>query len=354
MITLTENAKNTNKKVNQTLVAERLNISVATVSKALRGMSDVGEDTIKKVQLVARELGYDRKSRNGLEDLIKSDCGLVGVLVNSSTYPGSRSGYFEGLSKEAVKQSISLVAHYVNEEQCASIMDGDNQPWVMQNNLLKGVVLLHHWPENVVSYLAKRYNCVSIMHEYAGSSVNFVGVDTACAVGKLMDILYAAGHRKIGFFGHSGTISWSRSRFAGYTESLCRLGLEVNAGWIVEVEPDYPEKGTLNWSTHFDYVASRVKEGVTAWMCASDLAGYELHKGLTHRGLAVPRDVSITGFDSNPNEGGVVLTSVKVRSAEMGAMALKTLAMNDTGRRLSRQTIKLDCDIVAGETVAKV
>jgi LacI family transcriptional regulator len=125
----------------------------------------------------------------------------------------------------------------------------------------------------------------------------------------------------------------------------------MNPEWIVEVESDYPEKKVLNWEDHYDYVASKIKGGVTAWMCPSDLAGYELYKGLTRRGFSIPRDVSITGFDSNPSEGMAVLTSMKLKSIEMGAIALRILTMSNSDSELPRQAMKLDCDLVEGETV---
>ncbi|AQQ70933.1 HTH-type transcriptional repressor CytR [Limihaloglobus sulfuriphilus] len=340
------------RKVNQTLVAERLNVSVATVSKALRGMSDIGEETVRKVQMAAREIGYDRKTKNGIGDLANTECGFIGVLVNKSTYPASRGGYFEGLSKEAVARNMSLVSHYASKNECKYIIERSHQPWVIRNNAVKGLVLIHHWPEEIVNYLSKLFPCVSIMHQYDDPAVGYVGVDSSSAIGKLMDMLYEAGHRNIGFFGHNGAISWSRRRFAAYTESLCRLGLAVNSQSIVEVEQDYPEKGGLDWEKHFDYVASQIRAGVTAWMCPSDLAGHELYTGLTRRGFSVPRDVSITGFDSSSMESSIRLTSVKVRSVEMGVMALKMLLMDHSGYNMPRQVVKLDCDIALGETVA--
>ena len=76
---------------------------------------------------------------------------------------------------------------------------------------------------------------------------------------------------------------------------MVRLGLPIEP--ITESGPDAIEHAA-------DYVARRVRDGVTAWMCASDHAGYQLYQKLEKRGLRIPQDVSLTGFDGSPGVDG--------------------------------------------------
>ena len=313
--------------VRQAFIARELNLSVATVSKALRGLPEVNRDTSRKVMEIARSAGYSANRHSIMSKQKKSGYSLAGVLVNSSTFSAARTGYLEGISGEAIKRDFSILTHYAQQQECESLSDLDNLPWAMRDKeIIGGLIFIHHWPDNVVKAISREYHSVSIMHEYGHCNADFVGVNNESGIATIMDYLYQEGHRKIGFFGHSRELSWSRGRFSGYTNSLCKLGLEVNPKWIVEVEKEYPEEKTRCWDQYFDFIAEQVRLGTTAWMCASDLAGYELCRGLSARGLRIPDDVAITGFDSNEvSSEGFSLTSVKVQSHEMGAAALRCL-----------------------------
>lgn len=264
------------KTVNQAVIAKKLNISVGTVSKALRGLPEVNRQTCEKVHNLAQSLGY-LKSKNSLVQIQRmKGFSLVGVLINSSTYQAARSGYLEGLSKESVQRDFSVFTHYVQQGQCESILSADNLPWVMRRDgFLGGLVFIHKWPQKVIAEFTKKYPCVSIMNEYPGTTADFIGANNEQGISLMMEHLCKKGHTKIGFFGHSKAISWSRGRFSGYTHSLCRYGMDVNTDWIIEVEEGYPEAKTHNWEKHFDYIASQVKNGVywlvrllynTGWM----------------------------------------------------------------------------------------
>lgn len=340
------------KSVNQTLIAKQLNVSVGTVSKAIRGLPDVKAETVEKVHKLAKSLGYEL---NGAQPFGKySDYGLVVALINKSTYRSSRSGYLEGLSNEAVNSGLSVISHYIQDTELDSVLDAKRLPWVMnQKELVKGLVLIHTWPEELVSELAKRWPCVSITHEYPNSGADFVGVNAANGISLLMDQLREKEHTKIGFFGHSSALSWSRARLTGYTDALFRLGLEVKSNWIIEVEATHQEH-ERNWEHFYDQIVELAeKDGVSAWMCASDLAGYELYQGLTRRGIKVPEQIAITGFDTSPNSIFTTkrLTSVRLKSDQMGAAAIRLLMARSADPHLSRQVFKVDCDLQDGQTV---
>src|SRR5204862_399489 len=88
------------------------------------------------------------------------------------------------------------------------------------------------------------------------------------------------------------------------------------------------------WDAQADAVAGRITRGVTAWLCSVDTVGYQLRQNLVRRGLRVPRDVSITGYDADePMFGLPSLTSVRVPFIEMGACAMDRA--RESGRRVA-------------------
>jgi LacI family transcriptional regulator len=169
-----------------------------------------------------------------------------------------------------------------------------------------------------------------------------------------MEKLHGKGHKKIGFFGLSSSLSWARARYAGYMDAACKLDIEVAPEYVVQVEPDYSEKRAFpHWDVHYDYVASQIRNGVRAWMCSSELAAYELYKGLRARGFEVPEDVAVTGFDAADNSGlsDLTMTSIRIHAREMGAGAVRLLISRMNNPSMPRQVLKYDCDFVEGQTI---
>ena len=339
--------------VNQTAIASELNLSVGTVSKALRNFSEISPHTRARVVKTAKTLGY--RPANSLAGGNTVGEGFVGVLVNSHPLRGSRTGYLEGMSQGCARLNVSLVVHFTRENECERILEPEHQQPAMRDGRLAGLILIHRWPENVVRALSEQMFCVSIIHQVLESQADMIGPDHNSAMAMLMDKLYRLGHRKIGFLGRCGSLSWSRARAGGYTDSLCRLELQSNAEWMLDVPSQSMEYGSYCWDEHIDRVAQQIRRGVRAWVCASDSAGYELCRGLMNRGFSVPRDVSITGFDSNsetPTYGCPTLTSVLIPARQMGEAALKLLISRLGQPDQPRHNLKFDCQFVQGQTIA--
>jgi DNA-binding LacI/PurR family transcriptional regulator len=345
------------KVINQRSIASKLNVSVATVSKALRGDTVVNEGTRKRVCAMAKTLGYKDENlySKPLSRKNETDSRLILVLVNSSSYRASRSGYLEGLSRETITADMAMVTLFIDKEKSEEVVRPENQPWVMrQKGMIAGLVLVHRWPESVVAKLNRQWPVVSMMHEYTVANSDYVGVNNAHGVHVLIDKLHEKGHEKIGFFGLSPAVSWSRARYSGYMDAMCKHRLQVEPNAVVEVDPGYAESPDCpNWDTHYDDVAGLIKKGVKAWVCDSDMAGYEVYRGLTERGFRVPEDVAITGFDSADRfpHTDFRLTSVRVPAQDMGAGAVRLLISRSENPDIPRQVLKYDCDYVEGNTI---
>src|SRR6185295_4341892 len=105
-----------------------------------------------------------------------------------------------------------------------------------------------------------------------------------------------------------------------------------------------------DWDAQTDFVQDRMAAGVRGWVCSVDTVGYELHSRLKQRGIRVPEDVSITGYDADePMFGLPALTSVRVPFVQMGAYALSRLIERIEQPSLPRMQVLFDCEIVQGQ-----
>jgi len=318
-------------KINQKDIADSLNLSVATVSKALRGgYSDVNTETRDRVVNMASQLGYTSHGSGGLQALLDEEATksyTVGVLILRKMHEWQHTNYFAGMTEKCSKMNVSLVLHYVSEDNCHLILDKEHQPPALRDGSMSGVILVNHWPEDVVARLNAQIPCVSIQQIYPGVRMDIIGADDFQGIERLTEHLYAKGHRSIGFLGRCGEVYNARNRFGAYISAMAKLGLETDLSNIVDVSPAHLEDKQLILSGQIESVIRRLHQGVRAWICASDWVGYLLCRGLIDRGYHIPKDASIVGFDDSEDNtlGCPKLTSITVPALRIGAEALRRL-----------------------------
>jgi LacI family transcriptional regulator len=347
------------KSPGQAVIAEKLNLSQSSVSRALRNKGGISREICEKVRDAARELGYRLPSPNDTEPAAEKDGAFVGVLVHSPHRGWIKGGYISGISEVAPELNTTLVLHHVDTADCMNVLDPKFQPPVMRNGLMSAVILVFRWPEEVVAQLAKRYACVSLQHEYQTASIDQIRLDHVQAVQAMMTHLQSLGHRKIGFVGRCGDLSWSRGRFTGYLDSLFQLGLEFSPDRVIQVAASTLERyveADNHWDQHVEQVIALMKKGVTAFMVASDWAGYCLCRGLLDRGIRVPEDVSLTGFDAMDDTelGCPRLTSIRVPLEEMGAAALRRVLQRQAHPKEPIVQAVFKGTIAEGQTTSRI
>ena len=341
----------------QAIIADKLGVSQGTVSRALHNKPGIGQEVRAKVLEAARRLGYQLPRANG-DDLDDGNGDFVGVLVHAPPHlRWRRSGYLEGMSGAAPALDVTLVLHHVARADCHGVLDPQRQPPLMRRGKIKSLILVFRWPHNVVQQLASRYTCISLQHEYPGTSIATISLNHRQAMHEMMAHLKKLGHEKIGFVGRCAELSWSRARFAGYVDSLCQLGMEHLPERVIDLPSTlleaYDETGEA-WNGCVDQVIKAKRAGVTAWMAASDFAAGWICRGLSRRGVRVPEELSITGFDAAgpAPDDCLAITSVSVPFEAMGAAALRMAVNRFCGPLDPPAGLVFDCPFVPGKTTA--
>jgi len=344
----------TSRVINQNLIAEQLNISVATVSRALRNRPGIHPRTRSRVMEAAAELGY-RPLRTHLPKKA-GGAKYIGVFIRS-LHRGVRPLYLDGMAEMAAQLNVSLVLHHTPLDDADSLVDGARQPPALRDGTLNGIVLIHRWPVNVVHYLCQRLACVSIVHQVSGLAMDVVDMDHAQGMSLLAQHLHGLGHRRIGFFGLSADIGWSKARYAGYAQALCELRLVMDPELVVCAPARALEDRNAGWEEEMDRAAGLVKQKeVTALMAASQWSASVLCRGLMARGLEIPADVSVTGFDDLDPLGieGMKLTSTRIAGEAMGAEALRRVLLRIAEPARPTQKIQFACALMEGQSTGAV
>ncbi|WP_372921782.1 LacI family DNA-binding transcriptional regulator [Roseovarius sp.] len=319
-------------------VARRANVSVATVSRALRSPGQVSSATIQKVRSAAEDLGYVYNVT--ASDILKGRSTVVGLVVptSSSTLFGETIHGVQDVTAETGFSVIQGATRYdaVTEE---ALIDSLLERHV-HALILTGMTYAN---EDRIRRLARNgWTRVVVVWEKPGSDpgISYVGIDNRSAAERMTEHLIALGHRRIGLIvGPYSRQARVRHRLEGYRDALEKAGIAFDPDLVMERRPDL-----LEGREAMDSLMS-MEVRPTAVFAASDLLAIGALKAARLRGLSVPGDVSIAGFD-DMNFGAYQdppITTVRVEAYRIGQLAGQ-IAVEPIGT--PERSYCLDCDLV--------
>ena len=345
-------------KINQQFIAGQLGISRTTVSRCFTNHPGINPVTRARVFELAAQLGYQHmETKAPARARKKPGAGKrVGVLVCTDLDEYFRPDYESpglklcaGVSEFAQVHKVRLDLHYVDPKEKSLDAPSYRKITALHRREWDGVVLIYPFPREIIDTIGRTFPMVSLVEQYGTSDFNCVDVDHHKGMAVLMDRLAALGHERIGFYTRRYEVEaqWSLRRFSAYVEKLSRMG-----GWLREEDTVnvHPQQD-MALEESFDYVRERREAGVKAWVCAADHQAYDLILGLRERGLRVPEDISITGFDGIAKPAWApLLTTIVVPSREIGYTGGKRL-LDVIGKRFDPpQHILIASRLQEGET----
>jgi DNA-binding LacI/PurR family transcriptional regulator len=293
-------------------VARRAGVSRALVSLVMRGSPKVSEARRQAVLLAAEELGY---RPNALAARLASrqsrSIGVVLVQLLNPLFPET----LRGVEEEAETVGFGVLLKAGVE------LDLDAERKAINDHLahrVDGLVLVStRLPAAELRELAARVPLVTVFRRVPG--VDAVLTDERHGGQLVMEHLLELGHVRIGHI-DSGNNPGSRIRRNAYIEGMTAHGLE---SLIRITNGSYTEPGGR--AAAEEQLSAR--ERPTAIFAANDLSAVGAMGAARDRGLSIPTDISVAGFD-NIMLGGygyLSLTSVNQPCGEMGAEAVKLL-----------------------------
>ena len=323
-------------------------LSVATVSKALNGYTDISEATREAVTRAARELGY---YPNAHARALKSGRSYnLGVLFVDDSNSGLTHVFFsavlESFKKEAEREGydITFISHAIGAgrltylEHCRSReVDGVCIAAIDFSNEEVRELMSSSLPVVTIDHLFNQRTCVR--------SDNLGGMTA------LIDYIWECGHRRIAFI-HGPTSASTDCRLGAYYRAAERLGFHVPEAYIRECQYNRPE--TL--SAEFQALM-RLPEPPTCILCSDDYAALGAYRAAGELGLRIPEDISIAGFD------GIVLTqmltppltTVRQNQEAIGRVAAERLISLITSPKTAIAEIAMiPCELIKGGSVRRL
>jgi DNA-binding LacI/PurR family transcriptional regulator len=306
-------------------IATRARVSEATVSRVLNGRTGVAGPTRQAVLTALDVLGYERPAQ-----LRERSTRLIGLIVpefGDPIFP-----VFVGVLQAA------LAHHRYTTALCIQDPDGVHEDEYSRQLLQAGasgiiVVSGTHadataGPDGYLALRSRGLPFVLVNGYLDGVDVPFVSADDAAAVDLAVGHLAALGHTRIGLAVGPARYIPVRRKVAGFGEALRRhLGVTELLPRI-EYSLFSVEGGTA--------AAERLLDaGCTGLVCGSDLMALGAIRAARGRGLAVPGDVSVVGYDDSPLIGFTdpPLTTLRQPVVAMGAAAVRSLLDEIAGVR---------------------
>lgn len=342
--------------VNQELIAQRLNISRSTVSRSLANHPAISMETRVKVMNMAEQMGYKlspgrmaRRTKNSRRLTVGVLIGVPAENVVMATFPY----ILKGIRDRAAVEHVNIDVCYQAPGEFHPEEGNQSVSRQIRANDWRGSILIYPFPEPAVEMISRKLSTVAVLESYNHPGIDIIDTDDSSAELTLTNTLIAAGHRRIGFLSWAYPVGghWVARRFSGYVEALFVQGLEFHPEWVINVHKNGPRLTPPQVS---ETVARLIREEhVTAWVCAADHQAYPLMQDLQNRGIRVPEDCSLTGFDGlEPPTGLRRATSMRVPHEHIGASALTRLVNRIQHPASPRRKILVEAQLVNGFTVA--
>lgn len=318
-------------------VAERAEVSVASVSRVLNGAGPVTEATKKRVFEAAEALQYVPHS--GARSLSTSKTQTIGVIL-PDLYGEFFSELIRGMDVAARSLGYHLIvssSHDDAEEASAAIRS--------MRGRVDGLIVLspHLDAANLAAGLAGR-TPILLMNGGADAGRPSIVVDNHGGAIQAVEHLVATGRRRIAHIaGPAGNLE-AEARLAGYLEAMARAGLPTT---VVDGEFTQPSGHAAGAEL------ARRESRPDAVFAANDIMAVGAMLALQDAGLRVPEDIALIGFDDVPIASLVRpgLTTLRIRIAETGRGALERLVrlINAAGEAVADTA----CEVVRPELVVR-
>ncbi|MDF2747000.1 MAG: LacI family transcriptional regulator [Propionibacteriaceae bacterium] len=330
-------------------VAASAGVSIATVSKVVNGRADVGPGTRARVQSILQQHDYIGRRSEPVEHALRG--GATVELVFHGQLTSYSVEVLKGVVEAAtqagatvavslrpremgpgVKRSVDWVRDVTTSGRSAVIDVVDD---LRQGDL--AALSRARLPLVVIDPLRLPHRQVTSV-----GTTNFSGGLTAT------QHLISLGHRRIAYLGSNAAFAYNQARMHGYRAGLEAEGINVPTGYVRNVGSRF-EDGLAGGGALFG-----LSKPPTAVFAVTDECAAGVMEAARARGLQVPKDLSVVGFDDTQITRllSPPLTSVHQPLREMGVMALRTALRLAAGETIDSHHVELATELVVRSSTA--
>jgi len=320
-------------------IAQALGISVVSVSKGLAGKEGVSEEMRCRILAKAKELGYCLKGQLSQAQPPRGPGKSIGIVSADRFF--DENTFYTNLYREILLQCTA--------QGDFAMMELVTREWE-QRCVLPTIVTEHKVDALIFIGQADRAYLQAVTR--CGLPFLFLdfyddALEADCVLSdnltggyRLARHMLERGCRDIGFVGSIRATSSNMARYLGTVRALLEAGISPDPEWLLE---DRDERGRFIPFQLPDILPQ-------AFVCSCDEVAFHLIQHLTEKGLRVPEDVAVTGYDDYRYStiGHPTLTSYRVNAPEMARVAVELIRC-----KLEGKPIQFPRNTVPGEIVIR-
>lgn len=335
--------KKKNKSVTLSDIAEKLGVSVVSVSNALNGKKGIGEELSMQIRKVAEEMGYKR--RTSISN-VKSTHN-IGVIIAQRYVELEPSFYMDIYRKLVIK--AALIGCFITLE--VLVREKEEKlvlPEMIENSTIEGIIVLGEVTKAYTDYLSStcKEPCVFLDYYEDIKDTDFIVTNGYRGMYRMTMLLIKAGHREIAFVGTPLAISSITDRYLGYCKALFEHDIELDEDWVI------PDRKVTTTDIKIELPTNMP----TAFVCSSDITAGVLIPMLQEKGYRVPEDISVVGYDHYlmPPIPGIELTTYEVDMDAMAQIGLNTVLERMRAGNSARGLRVVEGHIINGTSIKQI
>ncbi len=325
------------KRVNIKDVAKLAKVSITTVSRVINKFPSVNKRNVQKVEAAVAQLKY--RPNVSAQRLASGSNNTIGLVMPG--YPGIFHSFFaieiiRGVGHACESLKLDMVFH---------ITDGTNPV----NSGFMGGIIFADIIENrrqVQDAIDQHIPCLVINNIAQDMDVSYIAMNNLKGGRLAAEYLTSLGHKHIATITGNLKTQAGFDRFDGFMKGIDDAKIEMPKEYVIR--GDYSRRSARQGAE----MLFSMKERPTAIFAQSDDMALEVIAVAFEMGIRVPEDVSIIGFDDNPQAlyGPVGLTTVRQPVFEMAEKSVRILFEMISGKREGRTRVALDPELVVRDS----
>jgi len=319
-------------------VAKKAKVSPSTVSRALQDHPRIGATTKKRIQELAKEMGY--VPNTVAKSLVANQTWTIGIELAAISDP-FMGRVVEGVEQAAIEVGFNLIVSTSQHDRQREIAGIE----MLQKRRVDGIIVLasHLFYQFPQFFERSRVPIVFINEQKPGKTMHFVSIDDVHGAQLAVEHLIALGHRRIGYVGVTNRAKSNQYRLKGYQDVLEAAGIASDPTLIFT--SNHIKDDAKGGETSLEPLLAA---GATAVFCFNDTTAMGLLAACHKRGVSVPDNLSIIGFDDIDMAAYSIppLTTIRQPRFELGQRAMQMMLDLLAGQEPENQ-------IVPGELVVR-
>ena len=328
-------------------VARRAGVSIATVSRVINGMNNVDPHTVKQVSKAINELNYkpSKVAQRLRNTSMKSNfIGLILPDIQNPFYIDVIKGVEEYLYKLGY---AVVVGNYSQDEEKAHLYID-----IFRSESVSGFIIAPVLgSEDKIRRLIDAGNpVVCVDRGLADMDIDLVVSDNERGAFNAVEYLIKSGHTRIAHIAGSKSIPTTVQRIEGYIAAMTKYGIEVPENYIMSRESNQ-ESGKLLTETLLG-----LEHPPSAILTGNNLITLGVLEAIHNKGLSIPGDISVIGFDDMPWSDSLnpPLTAVRQPAYEIGRRAAELLCQRIDEQDLPSAQLELKTELIVRNSTSKL